>query len=217
MDRNILIALVLGTAAVLWLRKANADVPAYDDSGTLPTSGAADDIGVGLPTFDTPADTTQAADTNSFFNAGISMTNTATWDASVVPAQYVAAIQTAEQANGLPTNMLARLLYQESHYNPSIINGTIKSSAGALGIAQFMPPTAADFGINPLDPFQSIAAAGRYLKQLYNATGAWDQALAAYNWGLGNLRKYGIAQAPVETRNYYTQILAGIGMSPTTA
>ena len=126
------------------------------------------------------------------------------------PALYADAIAASEARNGLPSDMLARLLYQESRYRADIIDGRTKSPVGALGIAQFMPATAAQMGINPMDPFQAIDGAGRYLASLYRQTGSWSQALAAYNWGIGNVNRRGLDSAPTETRNYYTQILADV-------
>lgn len=133
------------------------------------------------------------------------------------PAQYAGAIAAAEAANGIPTDILARLLYQESRYREDIITGKTKSPAGALGIAQFMPATASEMGINPLDPFQAIDAAARYLARLYSQTGSWTAALAAYNWGIGNVQRKGLAAAPTETRNYWTQILADVNGADGTA
>jgi len=129
------------------------------------------------------------------------------------PAKYADAITQAETANAIPRDMLARLLWQESRYREDIINGTVRSSVGAMGIAQFMPATARELGIDPLDPFQAIPAAGRYLAKLYRMTGTWAQALAAYNWGIGNVLRRGLASAPTETRNYYSTILADVSAS----
>lgn len=129
------------------------------------------------------------------------------------PVNYREAIAAAELRHGLPADMLARLLWQESHYRDDIITGQTKSPAGALGIAQFMPGTARDMGINPLDPWQSIDAAGKYLAQQYASFGTWAQALAAYNWGPGNVRRKGLAEAPAETRAYFTSILSDIGLT----
>lgn len=130
-----------------------------------------------------------------------------------VPLQYRSAIAQAEQANGIPDGMLARLLWQESRYRPEIIDGRKRSPVGAMGIAQFMPATAREMGIDPLEPFQAIAAAGRYLGGLYRQTGDWAAALAAYNWGIGNVKRKGLDAAPRETRNYFSQILADLGMA----
>lgn len=123
------------------------------------------------------------------------------------PQPYADLILVAEQRYGIAPNILARLLYQESRYRADIIDGRTQSPAGALGIAQFMPATAEDLGIDPLDPVQAINAAGRYLSGLYRTFGNWSEALAAYNWGQGNVSRKGLAAAPAETQNYYAQIL----------
>lgn len=129
------------------------------------------------------------------------------------PEKYAGTIAAAEQANGLPRDMLARLLWQESRYREDIITGKVRSPAGALGIAQFMPATAREMGIDPLNPAQAIDAAGRYLARLFRMFGNWSEALAAYNWGMGNVQRRGLGAAPRETRNYYSQILADVNNS----
>lgn len=138
------------------------------------------------------------------------MSTTRKWTADKIPAQYAEAIRAAEDRNGIPRHLLARLLWQESRYRANAVGPRTRYGT-AKGIAQFIDATASEFGIDPFDAFASIDAAGRYLRQLYKATGSWRDALAAYNWGIGNLLKYGIARAPTETRNYYSQILADIG------
>jgi soluble lytic murein transglycosylase-like protein len=129
------------------------------------------------------------------------------------PAAYAGLIADAEARNGLPAGMLERLLYQECHYREDIITGRVRSSVGALGIAQFMPATAAEQGIDPLNPAQAIAAAGRYLAQLFARFGTWAQALAAYNWGMGNVQRKGLDLAPAETRAYYSSILLDVNQA----
>lgn len=126
------------------------------------------------------------------------------------PARYAATIAAAEQRYAIPQHMLARLLYQECRWREDIITGRLKSSAGAVGIAQFMPATARELGIDPLNTDQAIDAAGRYLSGLFRKFGTWTQALAAYNWGQGNVQRKGLGAAPLETRNYFTQILADV-------
>lgn len=127
-------------------------------------------------------------------------------------APYADAIRAAEAKYQLPDSLLARVLYQESRFRPDVISGTTKSSVGAQGIAQFMPATAADLGVDPLDPFQAIPAAGRYLRQLFDRLGSWERALAAYNWGIGNVQRKGLEAAPLETRNYVAQVLADVAV-----
>ena len=133
------------------------------------------------------------------------------------PAIYADRIAAAEVKYGIPTDMLARLLYQESHYREDIITGRVTSRTGAQGIAQFMPATAREMGVNPLDVSSSIDGAGRYLSALYRQTGSWTRALAAYNWGVGNVTRKGIDAAPTETRLYYSQILGDVNASNGTA
>lgn len=125
---------------------------------------------------------------------------------------YMDAIRAAEAQYGIPPMMLARLLYQESRFRQDIITGQTRSGVGATGIAQFMPATARELGVDPLDPIASIDAAGRYLSRLAAQLGGdWKQALAAYNWGIGNVKRRGLDAAPTETRNYVAQITGDIG------
>jgi soluble lytic murein transglycosylase-like protein len=122
---------------------------------------------------------------------------------------YRKLIAAASGAHSVPANLLARLLYTESRFRPDIIDGRVKSSAGALGIAQFMPATAASFGIDPLDPRQAIDASAKYLRQLRDRFGTWRFALIAYNWGQGNLQKALTAGRPplVAAQAYADDIL----------
>lgn len=113
----------------------------------------------------------------------------------------------AEKANGLPPGLLRRMAYQESRFNPEA-----RSPVGALGLMQFMPATAKEFNINPLNPAQSIAAAGKYMAQLHKQAGNWKGAVAAYNWGIGNVLRKGLAKAPAETIAYM-QIAADVGVA----
>lgn len=126
-------------------------------------------------------------------------------------APYRATIETAAAAFNVPVSILAWLLWKESRYNPAIISGAKRSPVGAMGIAQFMPATAREeLGSEAaaLDPERAIPGAARYLRKLYNQVGTWEKALAAYNWGIGNVRRKGLAAAPAETRDYTSTILA---------
>lgn len=119
--------------------------------------------------------------------------------------QWAAVIAGNARAYGLPAGLLEGLLFKESSYNPAIINGTRRSSAGAVGIAQFTLPTARALGVDPLWPPSAINGAARYLSALYRQFGTWPLALAAYNWGPGNVRAYqrGVKRVvPRETRAY---------------
>ncbi len=141
-----------------------------------------------------------------------------TQDASDNERRYRPTIEAAERAHGLPAGLLSRLLYEESRYRTDIITGALPSSAGALGIAQFLPSTAAEMGVDPLDPRQAIPGAARYLRRLYDRFGDWKLALAAYNWGQGNQNRDlrdGIIgnEWPKETRDYVAKISADVGLA----
>lgn len=119
--------------------------------------------------------------------------------------KWAGVISANGRAYGLPAGLLEALLYRESTYRPDVINGTRRSSAGAAGIAQFTAATAQALGVDRFNPASSINGAARYLAQLYRQFGSWPLALAAYNWGPGNVRKLqrGIVKAvPRETSNY---------------
>lgn len=98
--------------------------------------------------------------------------------------QYDTDIHTAAQQYNVPEPLLRNLLMQENGGKPL---GT--SSKGARGIAQMMGPTARALGVNPNDPHQAIPGAAQYLSQLHARFGNWDQALAAYNAGPGNVHE----------------------------
>lgn len=121
---------------------------------------------------------------------------------------YLQAFKDAEVKYGLPSDLLNRMAYQESRYNASAV-----SPAGAVGLMQFMPATAAQFGIDPSNPFASIDAAGQYMAQLYNRFKDWKLAIAAYNAGPGNVVKYNGIPPFAETQNYVAQIASDIGIA----
>jgi hypothetical protein len=106
--------------------------------------------------------------------------------------------------NDLPAHFFIRLLYQESSFRPAAI-----SSAGALGVAQFMPETASDRKLdNPFDPVQAIPASARLLRDLYQRFGNLGLAAAAYNAGpkrVTDWRTNG-GQLPQETQDYVKAI-----------
>lgn len=85
-------------------------------------------------------------------------------------------------ASGIDDATLDAVRQVESGGNPNAV-----SSAGAVGAYQFMPRTAAQYGIDPRDERQSRIAAGKYLTDLQNQFGDRNLALLAYNWGPGNV------------------------------
>lgn len=102
---------------------------------------------------------------------------------------------------GVPSTILYKMMMAESGGNPNAV-----SPAGAIGLMQFMPDTAASLGIDPHDPYQSIEGAAKYLRQLYDRFGNFELAVAAYNAGPGNVEKYGGIPPFEETQNYVRKI-----------
>ena len=141
---------------------------------------------------------------------GISMMLFVPYSLPAKGQKYAALFSEAERLYGLPKNLLARVAYQESHFRSDIISGALKSKSGAVGIMQIIPRWHP--GVNPLDPIEAIPYAAKYLKELYNRFGSWNEALAAYNWGPGNLSRFlaGEKRMPLETKNYVNQIMTDI-------
>jgi hypothetical protein len=108
------------------------------------------------------------------------------------------------QDNGLPVQFFANLIWQESRLQ----NDTV-SSAGALGIAQFMPEVAVENGLkNPFDPLQAIPASARLLHALREQLGNLGLAAAAYNAGPHRVSDW-LARGkalPQETLNYVLRV-----------
>src|SRR5271168_1682103 len=124
--------------------------------------------------------------------------------------QLLALLNAAEQQYGIPTDLLARQAFQESSFLPSVIYGGA-NSAGAVGLMQFEPATAAQYGVTNLDdPTQEIPAAAHYMSDLFTQFGSWSLALAAYDAGPGNVTKYGGIPPFTETQNYVSQIISDV-------
>jgi soluble lytic murein transglycosylase-like protein len=119
-------------------------------------------------------------------------------------ARFADAFAGAEQAHGLPAGLLAAVAQQESGGNVRAVSG-----AGAEGLMQLMPSTAAGLGVNPFDPQQAIDAAAKILhRNLKHFGGSVELALAAYNAGAGAVDRYGGIPPYDETRNYVRNITA---------
>ena len=137
-------------------------------------------------------------------------------------SRYLFYIVQEVNARNMPTE-IALLPFVESAF---VTNA--KSSAKAVGLWQFMPATGKDFRLTQnvfrderRDVLQSTDAALDYLQRLHNQFGSWELALAAYNWGAGNISKaqkrniaaglptdYESLTMPKETRNYVPKLMA---------
>lgn len=114
---------------------------------------------------------------------------------------YKSAAIAAARRYGIQEKLFLRLVQQESGWNKNA-----KSSAGAIGLAQLMPGTARDLGVDPYDPLQNLDGGARYLSEQYKRFGDWRLALAAYNAGPGAVKKFGGIPPYKETRNYVRKI-----------
>jgi cell wall-associated NlpC family hydrolase len=118
-------------------------------------------------------------------------------------AGYADQFAAAEATYHLPSGLLAAVCQQESGGNPNAV-----SPAGAQGLMQLMPATAAGMGVNALDPSQAITAAAKILHGNLTEFGSVPLALAAYNAGGGAVRQYGGIPPYTETQNYVRSITA---------
>ncbi|WP_407942894.1 lytic transglycosylase domain-containing protein [Methylobacterium brachiatum] len=113
-------------------------------------------------------------------------------------------IDASAKARGLPVPFLTRLIWRESSFRVGVV-----SSAGAQGVAQFMPGTARERGLlDPFDPEQAIPHAAHLLADLKRQFGNLGLAAAAYNGGAARVSKWltGEGGLPAETRAYVAAI-----------
>ena len=82
------------------------------------------------------------------------------------------------------------------------------SSSGAIGIFQLLLSTATGLGVNPNDSTQNIQGGIAYLSQMYSEFGNWPDALAAYNWGPGNVQANGSGNYPASVQAYVNKVLS---------
>jgi soluble lytic murein transglycosylase-like protein len=139
--------------------------------------------------------------------------NIATMDASINhqispknnaqrPVDLEKIIEKAARKYDVDADLIRSVIKAESNFNPQAT-----SSKGAMGLMQLMPETANDLGVkNAYDVEQNVMGGTSYLKSLLDRyDGNADLALAAYNWGMGNLEK-SPNRLPAETVTYVTRI-----------
>jgi len=124
---------------------------------------------------------------------------------SLAGVPYGDEITAAARRNGIDPALLAGLVRQESNFNAAAV-----SPAGARGLTQLMPATAAGLGVaNPSDPVQALEGGARYLRRQLDAFGGdVTKALAAYNAGPGAVQRYGGVPPYAETQAYVQKVQA---------
>jgi hypothetical protein len=124
-----------------------------------------------------------------------------------VPDRYRPLLARAAQRWNVSAALLAAQLYAESNFNPFAVSG-----AGAQGIAQFMPGTAAALGLeNPFDAAEAIDAQAHLMRDLLRRFASIPLALAAYNAGEGPVAACGCVPPFAETQGYVARILGLLG------
>lgn len=118
------------------------------------------------------------------------------------PGLYQDMARAAARRHSIPEDLFLRLVRAESNFRPAA-----RSSKGAIGLAQLMPGTARQLGVNPHDPQQNLDGGARYLRQQYQKFGDWRLALAAYNAGPGAVERHRGVPPYRETQNYVKVIL----------
>lgn len=123
--------------------------------------------------------------------------------AAMAPAPISSLIQKAASRYQLDPALISSVIAQESSFDPQAV-----SPAGAQGLMQLMPDTARELHVaDTFDPAQNIDGGSRYLAGLIKRYhGDVKLALAAYNWGMGNLERQP-HKLPAETRHYVASIM----------
>lgn len=120
-----------------------------------------------------------------------------------VPNAYKAKVAELARRFDLSASLIEALVWQESRWRPNAV-----SHAGARGLAQLMPGTARELGVNPDDPFANLEGGARYLRaQLDRFDGDLERALAAYNAGPGRVIRAGGVPRIRETQLYVAAIM----------
>lgn len=123
--------------------------------------------------------------------------------ARLVPEGYQAKVAELAARFDLSPTLIEALVWQESRWRANAV-----SPVGARGLAQLMPGTARELGVNPDDPFANLEGGARYLReQLDRFDGDLEKALAAYNAGPGRVIRAGGIPRIRETQHYVAAIM----------
>jgi soluble lytic murein transglycosylase-like protein len=165
---------------------------------TAPASTGSTDFAARLAAVSTPGPTagptTGATATGAIGAAGA---------AKGANTPYAAEIDAAAAKYNVDPALLRGLIRQESNFNANA-----GSPAGARGLTQLMPGTAAALGVDPSVPAQAIEGGAKYLRQQLDKFGKPELALAAYNAGPGAVSRYGGIPPYAETQNYVRKVMA---------
>jgi soluble lytic murein transglycosylase-like protein len=124
-------------------------------------------------------------------------------DIKIADEQLKPIIEEASNKYQIPVSLITAVINKESNFNINAV-----SPAGARGLMQLMPATAKGLGVTNIeDPRENIMAGTKYLRQMLDRFGKLELALAAYNAGPGNVKKYDGIPPFKETQNYVSTIM----------
>lgn len=116
--------------------------------------------------------------------------------------EWARPVAVAASRHGVDAPVMAALVWSESGFRPTVV-----SHAGAIGLAQLMPGTAAGLGVDPWDPEQNLDGGARYLAMQIDRFGSLELGLAAYNAGPGRVVQYGGIPPFPETQIYVIRVI----------
>ena len=192
---------IFGIATLLWATSAQAEVMEIGADGTFKVLRDSPDA-----TWSTGEGETAAVPTDATIipDAAITTLKDNGWS-----GQYAKSLVEIARANDISPHLLEAVVWQESRWNPAAV-----SRAGAIGLAQLMPGTARDLGVDPRDPIQNLSGGARYLRQQLNRfDGNVEKALAAYNAGPGRVMTAGGIPSIPETQAYVRAIVARLALN----
>ncbi len=136
--------------------------------------------------------------------------STAAWKAA--GALYLPTLAPVELAYVIPIDLLCRIAFQECSWRADVIDGTVKSDRGAVGMFQLEPASFPGIAIGVSWITDSHVAA-QYLQGLHKRFDDWQYAVAAYDWGPGNADAYRrgmLAPMPKETSDYIAEVFRDV-------
>ncbi|WP_374406442.1 lytic transglycosylase domain-containing protein [Pelagerythrobacter sp.] len=197
LDRSAGIALAAGMAAMA--APAHADVMEIGAEGARwiagPQVAGSAEGGVPLPADVVELSADYAVPANAIADPAL--------PAALIPELYAAKVAELSRRFDLSPALIEALVWQESRWRKDAV-----SPVGARGLAQLMPGTARELGVDPHDPFANLEGGARYLRaQIDRFGGDLEKALAAYNAGPGRVERAGGIPNIRETKTYVAAIM----------
>ncbi len=193
-------------AAIMKFRSTltNVIAPIPQDDSTTSTSSSASTINAAGNTTVGQATNSSGTSSATTYNTSIDISGVYNSGSLVCSDELNTYFKEAADLYNVDVKLLKAIAKAESNFNPSDT-----SSAGAMGIMQLMPNTAKGLGVtNAYDARQCIMGGARYIAdKIASYDGNLTLALAAYNAGSGNVKKYGGVPPFTETQNYIKKVL----------